>query len=239
MVQIRQLLLTPGRGGRPGTKIIPKALVIHWTANMNKGADAVANRNYFENHSENKVSAHYVVDDTEIVQCIPEDEMAYHVGAKQYKSEALTRLSNYPNNCTIGIEICVNQEGIFNLALKNAVGLATDICRRYGWGKDRLWRHYDITGKNCPAFFLDDKIAWAYGFGSAQQGWERFKTDVELTLLGLKEDEYVEPTKVIYKEKELDGFIKDGKTYVEVRKLCESLGLKVSWNAAKNVVEVD
>lgn len=53
-----------------------------------------------------------------------------------------------------------------------------------------------------------------------------------------KEDENVTPTKVIYKGKELDGFIKDGTTFVEVRKLCEAFGKKVIWNEQKKVVEV-
>lgn len=257
VVPIRQIFLTKGRGGRPGKLIAPKALVIHWTGNPDKGANAKRNRDYFENHPKAKVSAHYVVDDTEIVQCIPEDEMAYHVGSKRgYMPGVIERLSRNPNDCTIGIEICVNQDGNFSRALRNAVELAADICRRYGWGKDRLWRHYDITGKNCPAFFVNDKTAWAYGFGSAHQAWERFKADVEIELLRFREKEStsaqpagevgqteevvdeVTPTKVVYRGKELDGFIKDGRTFVEVRKLCEAFGKQVIWNAEKRIVEV-
>ncbi|TGU66736.1 N-acetylmuramoyl-L-alanine amidase, partial [Mesorhizobium sp. M00.F.Ca.ET.186.01.1.1] len=45
-MQITEMLLT-NPTARPGTKIVPKGLVIHWTANEKKGADAVANRNYF------------------------------------------------------------------------------------------------------------------------------------------------------------------------------------------------
>lgn len=183
VVQFKQMLLTPGRGGRPGVKITPKALVIHWTANMNKGADAVANRNYFENHPENKVSAHYIVDDKQIIQCIPENEMAYHVGARQYKFDAVQKLSSYPNNCTIGIEMCVNADGDFKKTYQNTVELAADILKRYGWGVDRLWRHYDVTGKDCPKFFVDDVTAKRFGFTSARAGWEQFRKDVEHLLL--------------------------------------------------------
>jgi len=45
-------------------------------------------------------------------------------------------------------------------------------------------------------------------------------------------------TKVLFEGKELEGFIIDGKAYAEVRKLCEMLGLKVTWNAQKGIVEV-
>ncbi|HGU6173219.1 TPA: N-acetylmuramoyl-L-alanine amidase [Escherichia coli] len=45
-------------------------------------------------------------------------------------------------------------------------------------------------------------------------------------------------TKILFEGKELEGFIVDGKSYAEVRKLCELLGLKVTWNAQKGIVEV-
>ncbi len=60
-MQITEMLLT-NPTARPGTKIVPKGLVIHWTANEKKGADAVANRNYF-NKPTTEASAHYIVDD--------------------------------------------------------------------------------------------------------------------------------------------------------------------------------
>lgn len=185
-VQFRQMLLTPYRGGRPGRKIIPKAVVIHWTANTDVGADAVANRNYFEGHPENKVSAHYIVDDHQVVQCLPEDEMGYHVGATSYKQAALRQLSYYPNDCTIGIEMCVNQDGNFHQTYAHTVELAADILRRHGWGADRLWRHFDVTGKDCPRFFVADDTARAFGFKGAATGWDEFRHDVNLELKALE-----------------------------------------------------
>ncbi|GEB33715.1 N-acetylmuramoyl-L-alanine amidase [Brevibacillus parabrevis] len=83
-MEITEMLLTNPTAG-PGTKMVPKGLVIHWTANERKGADAVANRNYF-NKPTTEASAHYIVDDWQIVRCLPEIEMGYHVGAKSYKS---------------------------------------------------------------------------------------------------------------------------------------------------------
>lgn len=173
-----EMFLTSGRGGRPGKKIIPKAVVIHWTGNTNKGANAIANRNYFENHPQNYVSAHYIVDDRQVVQCLPEDEMGYHVGATRYQPKALEQLSTYPNNCTIGIEICVNSDADFRKTYLNAVDLTARILKKRGWGTDRLWRHYDVTGKQCPIFFVSDQGAKQYGFASAEKGWEQFKMDV-------------------------------------------------------------
>lgn len=181
MAQFKEMLLTPGVKGRSGRKIVPKALVIHWTANLNARADAVANRNYF--NSGVAASAHYIVDDHQIVQCIPEDEMAYHVGAKTYKPAALQKLSSYPNNCTLGIEMCVNADGDFTKTYQNTVELATDILKGHGWGVDRLWRHYDVTGKDCPRYFVDDATARQFGFVGAATGWEQFRKDVGSLLI--------------------------------------------------------
>ncbi len=45
-------------------------------------------------------------------------------------------------------------------------------------------------------------------------------------------------TKILYNDKELEGYIEDGKTYAEVRALAETLGFKVIWNKEKQQVEV-
>jgi N-acetyl-anhydromuramyl-L-alanine amidase AmpD len=180
----RTLLLTSA--SRPGRKIKPKAVVVHWTANTSRGANAEANRNYFQNHPQNKVSAHWIVDDREAILCIPEDEIAYHVGAQVYQPRALKELSSYPNDCTIGVEICVNADADFKRTYRNTVELVADILQRHGWGIDRIWRHYDVTGKDCPRFFVNDATARQFGFESAAAGWQRFKDDVRAKLLERK-----------------------------------------------------
>ncbi|HHV73187.1 MAG TPA: N-acetylmuramoyl-L-alanine amidase [Thermoanaerobacterium sp.] len=52
----------------------------------------------------------------------------------------------------------------------------------------------------------------------------------------VKEDDDVTKTKIIFGNTQLDGFIKDGTSYVEVRKLAEALGLNVVWNSATGTV---
>lgn len=61
-----------------------------------------------------------------------------------------------------------------------------------------------------------------------------------LSYLGIKykEDSNVKSTKVYFKDKALNGFIDSGKTYVELRKLCELLGLKVNFNSKTKTTEV-
>ena len=85
-------LLTVNPFSRPGKRLLPvKGVVVHWVANP--GTSALQNRNYFEGLKNQSLSnpkavfasAHFVVGLLgEVIQCLPVDEMAYHVGAKAY-----------------------------------------------------------------------------------------------------------------------------------------------------------
>ncbi|WP_309479204.1 N-acetylmuramoyl-L-alanine amidase [Brevibacillus agri] len=240
-MQITDMLLT-NKIARPGTRIVPKGLVIHWTANEKKGADAIANRNYF-NKPTTEASAHYTVDDRQIVRCLPENEMGYHVGAKSYKPEALKQLSSYPNNCTIGIEMCVNADGSFAKTYQQTVQLAADILRRYGWGVDKLWRHYDITGKNCPAYFVDDSYARKYTSLTAAQAWSKFKVDVETALKPNPQTAQAHVDKVSIEingtRLAVTGYLRDGVSWLPVRAVAEAVGGKVEWHAETKQVKVN
>ena len=192
MFPIQQRLLTPNPYSRPQKPLSKvRGVVIHWTANEGKGANAEANRRFFENRKLGKTgygSAHYIVDDKEIIQCIPDNEIAYHVGATEYKT---TRFGSYPNASLLGIEMCVNADGNFKVVYEQTVQLAAMLIKKYGLNPDTdLVRHYDITGKNCPAFFTSDhwgkvnnSYAVKYGLGSsADAAWLEFKRRVKEAL---------------------------------------------------------
>lgn len=169
--------LTPNKYSRPGTRMKKiKGVVIHWVANANTSAKA--NRNFFESRKEGGKgygSAHYIIGlDGTLLSAIPDEEMAYHVGAKSYTARALDRLSSYPNNCTIGIECThIDDSGLMTKHTYEAlVSLTSDLCRRYSLNplKD-LYRHFDITGKDCHKWFVDNPTEW-----------ERFKAKVNKEL---------------------------------------------------------
>ncbi len=168
----------PNRNGKKLYKI--KALVIHYTANYSRGANDIANARYFgrayerdngryeEKGIDRKFrygSAHYIVDHDSIQMCIPESEIAYHVGSSRYTSFAKSRFTTsrgscYPNGYTIGIEMCVNQDGSWNKTIQRTAELSADIMIRHNIPMDMLVRHYDITGKLCPKPYVDDSKAW-------------------------------------------------------------------------------
>ena len=138
-----------------------KAIVLHWTANLNKGANAKAHYNY-HNTTQRKASAHYFVDSKEIVQILPDNEVGYHVGDRATLDKT-TRKRGYaitgqeiikgtrltPNFFTVGIEMCVNLDGDFKETLRNTVELIRYLRSIHG-ANIPLVRHYDVTGKKCP-----------------------------------------------------------------------------------------
>jgi N-acetylmuramoyl-L-alanine amidase len=88
--------------------------------------------------------------------------MAYHVGAKEYKPDAVKNLGAYPNNSTIGIELCHEDwTGVFRPeTLDAAIALVDDLLERYKLTAKDVYRHFDITGKDCPHYFVKNEGAW-------------------------------------------------------------------------------
>lgn len=170
MLNIQEMLLT--NHNRPKKKLQKlKGVAIHYTANYSKGANAIANRNYF-NTTNRAASSHYIVDDKAMIRCVPDDEVAYHVGANKYTSigEIVREKPYSPNFFLIGIEMCVNSDGDFNKMYRNTVDLVVNLLKKYNLTVDNLYRHYDITEKQCPLFMLESKE------------WNKFKEEVKKAL---------------------------------------------------------
>lgn len=159
-------LLTPNQFSRPGDKIkAVKGIVIHWVANTNTSAEA--NRRFFENRksgTNNYGSAHYIIDlNGDAIQCIPDNEVAYHAGAKKHKLEAREKLFNNPNFYTLGIECThIKDSGEMSLATYNSLTqLVRELCQKYKINPlTHLFRHFDITGKICHKWFVDNPLEW-------------------------------------------------------------------------------
>lgn len=158
-VEIKKEFLTPNRYSRPQKPLkAVKAVVLHWVANPRTTAEQ--NRAFFENRKEGLTgfgSAHFIIDKSGIIQCIPLEEMAYHVGAYEYTQFARKHLSDYPNDCTIGIEMChVDWDGHFDVeTLEYAKKLVCELLKKYNLKPHAIIRHYDVTLKRCPKLFVD------------------------------------------------------------------------------------
>jgi len=154
---------------RPGEKLVKvKAIIWHYTACPKASAKNI--RDYFNNlkkqteYKSRYASAHYAIDEKEIIEIIPTDEVAYHVGAPKNKyTEIAKSFGNIsPNYYTIGIELCHDRDDgyINNATLVNAVLLTQELLSKFNLTTENLFRHYDITGKNCPKYFVENIIEW-------------------------------------------------------------------------------
>ena len=132
---------------RTGTELDGvKNIVIHYVGNPNTSAQN--NRDYFDKDS-TEVSSHFVVGlEGEIIQCVPLWE----------KSAA----SNWRNSDTISIEVChPDDTGKFNDGTYNSViKLASWLLNELGLDESAVIRHYDITEKLCPLYYVEHEDAW-------------------------------------------------------------------------------
>lgn len=144
--------------------IEPKYIVIHDTDNRDTGANAENNRGYFANHSEAKASTQFIVDDTEIVQALPETALAWHIGDGVKQTEA-------SNSNSIGIEVCVNSDGNFGKAFQNDIVLTRYLMKKYNIPVENVIRHYDATKKICPRMMIEDDPSL----------WTKFKESISKT----------------------------------------------------------
>lgn len=154
MVAIKQQLVTKtdapiGRGINSKKKI-----TIHETANLTAGAGAQAHANLQSRGNSRTASWHYQVDDKIAIQSFSDDTICYHAG------------STLGNATSIGIEICVNSDGDFKKAVKNAAELTAILMKRHKLTIDDVVQHNHFSGKNCPTFLRS---------GSKGINWTDFK----------------------------------------------------------------
>ena len=145
-------------------------VVIHYVGNP--GTTAQANRNYFASlaNGEEKTyaSSHFVVGlEGEVVQCIPLTEIAYATGPR--------------NQDTIAIEVCHPDSGgeFSEVTYDRMVELTAFLCRTFDLDPGtEVIRHYDVTEKICPKYYVEHPEAW-----------EALRADVCAALETMKKEE--------------------------------------------------
>lgn len=147
-------------GSKRNTSLI-KYLVYHYTAN--DGDTDENNAKYFHNNVV-KASAHRFVDDDSVTISVPDNYVAWHCGGGLQGSKGHTYYKKCTNTNSIGIEMCDTiKNGKYEVSSKtrsNAIALGKELVKKYGIKKENVIRHYDVTGKNCPAYFVKDEEAW-------------------------------------------------------------------------------
>ena len=157
---VEQDLLPVNQWSRPGTPLEKiRGVVIHYVGNP--GTTAQANRNYFASLSSGEeeiyASSHFIIGlEGEVIQCVPLTEISY--------------ASNSRNDDTVAIEVCHPDEtGEFSsVSYARCVELTAWLCRTFGLDPEEdVIRHYDVSGKDCPKYYVEHEDAW-----------EQFRADV-------------------------------------------------------------
>lgn len=149
---IQEELLPLNEWSRPGTAMeAVNGVVVHYVGNP--GTTAAQNRSYFAGLSrshETYASSNFLIGlEGEVLLCVPMGEVAYCSGKR--------------NRDTLSIEVChPDDTGEFTPESYAAlVRLVSWLQEFYGFSTEDVLRHYDVTGKVCPKYFVDCPQAWA------------------------------------------------------------------------------
>ena len=134
---------------------VNRFIVIHYVGAV---SSALSNAKYFEKIYRAE-SAHYFVDDNDVYQVVREKDAAWHCGANYYKHLSCR------NSNSIGIEMCCyrNSKGEIDVSeatIEKTVKLVKELMAKYNIPVENVLRHYDVTGKNCPAPFVKNNNRW-------------------------------------------------------------------------------
>lgn len=151
-------------GGKRSLSSI-KYIVIHYT-----GIDGDTARNeaeYFANGNTRAAGAHFFIDQKgDIWQSVKLERTAWSVGGKK-----LSAAAKYHGICTnansVSIELCDNASKDPSEAQIKATRKVVRYIRKHCKNVKGIVRHYDVTGKQCPARMVD------------AAKWEKFKARVD------------------------------------------------------------
>ena len=136
----------------------PKYITIHNTSNSAPAQNEIS---YMKNNN-NSTSYHVCVDEKYVIQAIPFNRNAWHAG---------DGANGTGNRYSIGIEIArsTGDINLFKQAEQNCAMYVAQLLKNYGWGIDRVKRHKDWSGKQCP-------------HRTMELGWTRFLNMIQKEL---------------------------------------------------------
>lgn len=98
---------------------------------------------YLENISKDERGCHFIVDDTDVLEVIPESWSCYHTGMGL----------DFGNKFTLAIELCSNIDNQkFNQGLDNMIALIESLMSKYNLKRSDIYFHCDWNKKvYCPS----------------------------------------------------------------------------------------
>ena len=162
---MKKMILRKGHRLRPGGAYPKTTITIHSTANAN--STALNERAWLDNPTNNRYASwHYCVDESGVVQAIPDQEEAWHCGDTE------------GNRHSLSIEICESGDRVKTLL--NAAKLAAEKLTEHGLTIKELRRHADWVEKDCPRILIDPVYIYR------NYGWYWFVKQVEEAVESMK-----------------------------------------------------
>ena len=140
-------LIPEGKYNRPGKTSTPRKICVHYTGDAGASADRLAL--FFTANPYAETSSQYVVGiEGELLRCLPDSEQAYAATGN--------------NKNVIHIEVChPDKSGKFTeKSIAALAELVPYLMKKYNIDADNVVRHYDLTGKHCPLYYVDN-ARWA------------------------------------------------------------------------------
>ena len=129
-----------------------KYVVVHQTGNKKKGANAYMHARLQYNGNSRQASWHIQVDDKEAYQSFSYDDGLWHAGNRSINQES------------IGVEICVNEDGDYGKAVRNGISVVKYLMNKFNIDGVFVINHNDASGKWCPTEILNGKdgMSWTW-----------------------------------------------------------------------------
>ena len=178
-MKIIEKFMTVNPYSRPGRKRpVTLGIILHYVGVNGHTASIVWN--WFANGcpaNKHYSSTQYIIDhDGTILRTMPDDELAYHCGSSQldpasgkiYTDWARKKFGRFasnpqttsPNHCTIGIELCIDQQGNFTeKTLVAAVELVARLLKENNLTTEEIGHHKLVVGwKDCPLPWVKNNV---------------------------------------------------------------------------------
>ena len=122
-----------------------QGITIHETGNVDMNAQQL--HDWLNTECKTSQGTHYIIDDTQVLQAMPEDWAVYHTG----------KGVDWGCKYTVAIEICSSlSDEKFNQAVDRAISLVWDLQHRYHIPMDLIFFHQDFNDRAyCPKTLLD------------------------------------------------------------------------------------
>lgn len=132
--------------GFPRTEEDIQGITIHETGNVDMNAEQLFN--WMNEVNKTSQGCHYLVDDTQTIQVMPDDWAVYHTGKGK----------DFGCRYTIAIEICSSlSDEKYQKAEDRAISLIYELQKKYHIPMDMIFFHQDFNSKTyCPKTILNN-----------------------------------------------------------------------------------